>query len=166
MPWMRGSLGAPDGAEADGKRVVWENGGEQPLYSPNSDAFWEWTTRYIVEYAKMSVELPAIMGVFLDYENYAPGIRMGNLYSLSFDADIIARFALRRALRTGASAGENRTALRRFGITRIDEGDDRSDRSGDDREAEPCARTAHQLVANRVDARRGKIAADADRRLA
>nr|MBP8955154.1 hypothetical protein [Armatimonadota bacterium] len=62
MPWMRGSLGAPDGAEADGKRVVWENGGEQPLYSPNSDAFWEWTTRYIVEYAKMSVELPAIMG--------------------------------------------------------------------------------------------------------
>ncbi|NSW56449.1 MAG: hypothetical protein HPY44_10565 [Armatimonadetes bacterium] len=98
MPWMRGSLSAPEGPEADGKRLVWENGGEQPLYSPNSDAFWEWTTRYIVEYAKMSVELPAIMGVFLDYENYAPGLRMGNLYSLSFDTDILARFGKDKGL--------------------------------------------------------------------
>ena len=26
LPWMRGSLTAPDGPEADGKRVVWEDG--------------------------------------------------------------------------------------------------------------------------------------------
>ena len=51
MPWMRGSLEAPKGPEADGKRVVWASGNEQPLWSPNSDEFWEWTARYIIEYA-------------------------------------------------------------------------------------------------------------------
>ena len=93
MPWMRGSLSAPAGPEADGKRVVWSGGGEQPLWSPNSDQFWEWTTRYIVEYAKISAENERLMGVFLDYENYAPGGREGNLYSLSYDDAILTEFA-------------------------------------------------------------------------
>ncbi|MCD6360034.1 MAG: hypothetical protein J7M38_04155 [Armatimonadetes bacterium] len=92
MPWMRGSLTAPDGPEADGKRMLWP-GGEQPLWSPNSDEFWEWTTRYIVEYAKMSAENPTLMGVFLDYENYAKGPRGGNLYGLSYDDVIMGKFA-------------------------------------------------------------------------
>jgi hypothetical protein len=47
MPWMRGSLRAPDGSEADGQKLVWASGSEQPLWSPNSDEFWEWTTKYI-----------------------------------------------------------------------------------------------------------------------
>ena len=81
MPWMRGSLTAPNGPEAEGKRLVWDNGLEQPLWSPNADEFWDWTEKYIVEYAKMSAENRHLMGVFLDYENYAPG-RTGNLYSL------------------------------------------------------------------------------------
>ncbi|MFH1922232.1 MAG: hypothetical protein ABIP48_20400 [Planctomycetota bacterium] len=93
MPWMRGSLGAPAGPEADGKRVVWSGGGEQPLWSPNSDEFWEWTTRYITEYAKISAQNDRLMGVFLDYENYAPGPREGNLYSLSYDDLILEQFA-------------------------------------------------------------------------
>lgn len=92
MPWMRGSLTSPDTADADGKRVVWEDGTEQPLWSPSADAFWEWTNRFILEYARISVECPALMGVFLDYENYAPG-KPGNLYSLSYDDDILGRFA-------------------------------------------------------------------------
>ncbi len=92
MPWMRGSLVAPAGDLADGKRVVWSSGGEQALWSPNSDEFWQWTTRYIVEYAKISRENPHLMGVFLDYENYSPG-GQGNLYSLSYDDVILARFA-------------------------------------------------------------------------
>jgi len=92
MPWMRGSLEAPAGAEADGKRMLWANG-EQPLWSPNSDEFWEWTSRYIVEYARMSAENPHIMGVFLDYENYAAGPRLGNLYGLSYDDVIMGKFA-------------------------------------------------------------------------
>lgn len=92
MPWMRGSLAAPEVAEADGKRMVWENGSVQPLYSPNSDEFWEWTTRYVIEYAKLSAENPACIGVFLDYENYSRG-GMGNLYGLSYDDEIMSAFA-------------------------------------------------------------------------
>jgi len=97
LPWMRGSLTSPKGPEADGKRMLWANGTEQPLWSPNADEFWAWTEKYIIEYAKMSAENPHIMGVFLDYENYAPG-RSGNLYSLSYDDIILAKFAEARNL--------------------------------------------------------------------
>ncbi len=92
MPWMRGSLAAPMDASAAGRRLVWANGGEQPLWSPNSDEFWKWTTRYIVEYAKLSARRPHLMGVFLDYENYAKG-RQRNCYSLSYDDLILNAFA-------------------------------------------------------------------------
>jgi len=97
MPWMRGTLAAPMEAVADGKRVVWANGVEQPLWSPNSDEFWDWTRSYIVEYAKISATEPHLMGVFLDYENYARG-KQGNLYSLSYDDGIMARFAQARGI--------------------------------------------------------------------
>ncbi|MBD3177437.1 MAG: hypothetical protein GF320_19890, partial [Armatimonadia bacterium] len=92
MPWMRGSLTAPGGPEADGRRMVWDSGEESPLWSPCSDEFWEWTTRYVVAYAEMSALRPGLIGVFLDYENYAAG-GPGMLYELSYDAGILARFA-------------------------------------------------------------------------
>ncbi|NIA13140.1 MAG: hypothetical protein GWP08_03595 [Nitrospiraceae bacterium] len=92
MPWMRGTLTAPDDPKADGKRVLWASGNEQPLWSVNSDEFWAWTNNYIVEYAKIAAENPRLMGVFLDYENYAPG-REGDLYSLSYDDLIMGKFA-------------------------------------------------------------------------
>jgi hypothetical protein len=92
MPWMRGSLPAPDGPRADGKRVLWANGIEQPLWSPNSDEFWEWTSKYIIEYARISVKNEHLIGIFLDYENYAPR-RQGDLYSLSYDNIIMRKFA-------------------------------------------------------------------------
>ena len=97
MPWMRGTLEAPKGPEADGKRMLWAIG-EQPLWSPNSDEFWEWTTKYIVEYARMSAENPHIMGVFLDYENYAQGPRLNNLYGLSYDDIIMGKFAAHKGI--------------------------------------------------------------------
>lgn len=94
MPWMRGSLGAPRSAEADGKRFVGETGLEQPLWSPNCDPFWDWTTRYVLAYAEISKENPHLIGVFLDYENYAPGRKeAGNLYRLSYDESVLGRFA-------------------------------------------------------------------------
>ncbi len=93
MPWMRGTLTAPEGEAADGKRLVWASGSEQPLWSPNSDEFWAWTTKYIVAYAKMAADDETMMGVFLDYENYAPGAHGGNLYSLSYDDEIMSAFA-------------------------------------------------------------------------
>ena len=92
MPWMRGTLAVPKDAQADGKRLVWASGNEQPLWSPNSDEFWEWTHRYIVEYAKISATHKGLMGVFLDYENYAPG-KQGNCYALSYDDIIMGKFA-------------------------------------------------------------------------
>lgn len=92
MPWMRGTLTAPDGPEADGKRLVWANGLEQPLWSPNSDELWEWLARYITEYARISAANEHLMGVFLDFENYAPG-KPGNCYDLSYDDLIMSKFA-------------------------------------------------------------------------
>jgi len=98
MPWMRGTLKASmDDASAAGRRLVWENGVEQPLWSPNADELWQWMTRYIVEYAKLSRSRPALIGVFLDYENYAPG-RVRNAYSLSYDDAILAKFAKLRGI--------------------------------------------------------------------
>ena len=97
MPWMRGSLNATDGAEANGKRLVWASGNEQLLWSPNSDEFWDWTNRFIIEYAKISIQNEHLMGVFLDYENYAAG-KEGNLYSLSYDDIIMAKFAQARGI--------------------------------------------------------------------
>ncbi len=91
LPWMRGTLSASlDDANADGKRMVWASGLEDELWSPNSDEFWAWTNGLITEYAKISAEMPALFGVFLDYENYALG---PNGYSLSYDDLIMGKFA-------------------------------------------------------------------------
>ncbi|MHB8996316.1 MAG: hypothetical protein ACYC63_13815 [Armatimonadota bacterium] len=109
MPWMRGTLGAPAGAEADGKRLVWANGAEQALWSPNSDEFWAWTTKYIVEYARQSATDKALMGVFLDYENYAPG-KQGNLYELSYDNLIMGQFAKAKGIEIPALEPAQRKA--------------------------------------------------------
>jgi len=92
MPWMRGTVACPDTDESKGKRMLWAGGNEQLIWSPNSDEFWEWTGRYIVEYARMSKEQPALMGVFLDYENYFPN-GSGNCYELSYDDLILGLFA-------------------------------------------------------------------------
>jgi len=92
MPWMRGTLTATEGT-----RLVWENGVEQDLYSPNSDELWEWMTQLIVGYAKVSVEIPSLIGVFLDYENYAPN-RQGNAYPLSYDMKILSEFAREKGI--------------------------------------------------------------------
>ncbi len=91
IPWMRGTLGASlDDEAADGKRMVWASGIEDRLWSPNSDEFWEWTNDLIIEYAKISAEMPTLFGVFLDYENYALG---PNCYELSYDDIIMNAFA-------------------------------------------------------------------------
>ncbi len=117
MPWMRGTLAAPDGPEADGKRVMWSNGAEQPLYSACSDEFWEWTQRYIVEYARMSAENEHIFGVFLDYENYASGAKMGNLYGITYEDVILQPFLVENDLELpDIEPGERKTWLEEQGM--------------------------------------------------
>lgn len=91
IPWMRGTLSAPRGPEADGKRILWASGSEQPIWSVCSDEFWDWTTEYIVEYAKISAQTDNLIGVFLDYENYWPGGH-GNLYQITYEDAILNPF--------------------------------------------------------------------------
>ena len=96
MPWMGGSLPTPDDSSADGKKLSWSSGFEQDIWSPNSDEFWEWMKRHIVNHARISADYPSsLMGVFLDFENYAPGApRYGKVcYPLSFDDRILNMFA-------------------------------------------------------------------------
>jgi len=92
MPWMRGTLACPDTEQSLGKRMLWAGGNEQLIWSPNSDEFWDWTARYIVQYAQISATMPNLMGVFLDYENYFPN-GSGNCYELSYDDQILGLFA-------------------------------------------------------------------------
>ena len=94
MPWMRGSLVA----KGNVKRV-WEDGYEQDIASPNSDELWDWMTGMIVNYARISVECLALIGVFLDYENYSPGHRRWECYNLSYDDKIVGEFAASRGLK-------------------------------------------------------------------
>ncbi len=94
LVWMRGTLGVPEGANAEGRMLVWRNGAEQPLWSPNADEFWDWTAHYITQYALISAENQHLIGVFLDYENYAEGPRMsGTVYDLSYDQMSLDMFA-------------------------------------------------------------------------
>ena len=112
MPWMGGTLKTSEGPEADGKRLVWESGIVQPLWSPNSEEFWEWTNGHIVELAKISSEFSNLMGVFIDYENYAPGRspRHGNCYALSYDEVIMGRFAKKEGFKLPDLKPEERAA--------------------------------------------------------
>jgi len=87
MAWMRGSLEAKEG-----EKVVWASGVVQDIYSPNADELWAWMTEKILGQAKLSTEIPSILGVFLDYENYAHHSQ-GNCYALSYDTKILGEFA-------------------------------------------------------------------------
>lgn len=98
LPWMRGTLVPPEGDASSGNRLVWADGVEQDLYSPNSQELWDWLTERILGYAEISAEVPALMGVFLDFENYAPRAQ-ADAYALSYDAETLRAFARAYALR-------------------------------------------------------------------
>lgn len=95
MPWIRGTLEASINEETDGKRYLPANGKEQPIYSPNSDEFWEWLSNYVIAYAKISVRNKNLTGVFLDFENYVIDVS-GNAYELSYDDVILYKFAKKK----------------------------------------------------------------------
>lgn len=98
MPWMRGVVQASaDKSRSDGRRVVWADGGEQDIWSPNSDELWALMAEQVLPHAEISAKDPTLLGVFLDYENYWPG-KQGNLYELSYDDVILGKFAAARKL--------------------------------------------------------------------
>ena len=92
MAWMRGTLSAQTGT-----KLVWANGAEQDLYSPNADELWDWMAGLILGHARLSATNPAIIGSFLDFENYAKG-KQGNCYALSYDDTILEAFAAAKHL--------------------------------------------------------------------
>ena len=91
LPWMRGTLNATR-AEGARDRLVWADGREQDLFAPTSDTLWSWLEQRLGAYAQLGLEQEALVGAFLDFENYAPG-RQGNAYPISYDAQALARFA-------------------------------------------------------------------------
>ncbi|MDY7011751.1 MAG: hypothetical protein SVV80_13520 [Planctomycetota bacterium] len=90
----------PPGKPGKDEKIVWENGVVQDKCSPNSEKFWSWLTRRVIAYAKISKDNPALIGVFLDFENYC-GKELGRrwLYELSYDTIILAEFAESRGIK-------------------------------------------------------------------
>jgi len=105
VAWMRGSLDTRTGL-----KHVYPDGHDCDVFSPNSDELWSWMEATILEHARISLEIPAMAGSFLDFENYARG-GSGNHYGLSYDDRIMAAFAasagvaLPPALAPGERAG-------------------------------------------------------------
>ena len=111
MPWIRGTrveTGDPK------LRATDELGRTGSLASPNADALWDYWRDRILFYARLSREVPSVLGVFLDFENYdRVKIGGGMCYTLSYDEPILRQFAQARGLslpdrfpRTARVAGE------------------------------------------------------------
>jgi hypothetical protein len=67
MPWIRGT----HVERADPKlRVTSATGRYGALASPNADALWDYWRDRILFYARLSRDVPSVLGVFLDFENY------------------------------------------------------------------------------------------------
>jgi len=96
MPWIRGThafAGEPK------QRATASNGQYGNLASPNSDVLWDYWRDRVLFYAELSVEVPAVLGVFLDFENYDKvKIGGGMCYVISYDEPILQRFAASRGL--------------------------------------------------------------------
>jgi len=106
MPWMRGTLTANEDVPEQ-EKLVWAGGHVSNLYSPNSDGLWDWMSELIVGYANISAQQPALIGVFLDYENYdRPAVN--NAYYLSYDSKIMGEFAAAQGLELPELAPEER----------------------------------------------------------
>ncbi|MBT3379106.1 MAG: hypothetical protein HN742_36125 [Lentisphaerae bacterium] len=96
MPWIRGTYIAKGGPD---QRATAANGQTNQLASPNGGELWDYWHDRILFYAELSRENPAVMGVFLDFENYDKvKIGGGMCYTLSYDAPILRRFAAGQGL--------------------------------------------------------------------
>lgn len=107
MPWMRGGTETKEDTP-ESEKIVWQGGVVQGKYNPNSDSLWEWLSERILTYAKISVEEPALIGVFLDYENYGAPHGAGWLYSISYDKNILEKFAKSKKIKFPKLSPEER----------------------------------------------------------
>jgi hypothetical protein len=90
LPWIRGTReekGDPSLRATDAR------GRHGNLASPNADALWNYWEDRILFYAKLAAEVPSVLGVFLDFENYdTVKIGGGMCYTLSYDEPVLRRF--------------------------------------------------------------------------
>ena len=96
MGWLRGSSRTKDSAN----RYTLASGWEFGACSPNSDELWDAFGETVLDYARLSQELP-VLGVLLDFELYArplPPAWPGHLYGISYDDRILREFAEARGL--------------------------------------------------------------------
>ena len=96
VAWMRGSLSTPKDVP-ESLRYVYADGHSCNIYSPNADSLWDWMEETLLEHARISVEIPAMAGSFLDFENYATG-KAGNCYDVSYDEPTFRAFTEARQL--------------------------------------------------------------------
>jgi len=96
LQWLRGTFGA-DRKNRPETCYVWPNGHVSRLLSPNSEEFWREMRKYLLEYARISVKQPAMMGVFFDFEPYDYPA-WGMTYPLSYDRKIVDEFAQARGV--------------------------------------------------------------------
>ncbi len=108
MPWIRGTIVE----KGDPKlRVTDARGRYGELGSPNADALWNYWRDRVLFYAGLSREVPAAMGVFLDFENYDPGaIGGGMCYALSYDEPVLQGFAAAQGMALPDPLPEDRAA--------------------------------------------------------
>lgn len=96
MPWIRGTRVAKGDPE---QRATASDGLYGELASPNSDELWDYWRDRVLFYARLSCDVPSVMGVFLDFENYDKvKVGGGMCYTLSYDAPVLRRFAAAKAL--------------------------------------------------------------------
>lgn len=91
MPFIRGTAYTQDPKQM----MVWRNGvvGKKALYSPNCDELWEGITNSLLGHARISIEIPSVLGTFVDFENYDTHGGYGHCYPLSYDETILRQFA-------------------------------------------------------------------------
>jgi len=90
VPWFR----CTGYTEDDDRKMVWRDGTVQKkLYSPNDNEFWEKFSDVILGHARISADIPSVLGAFLDFENYDKVGSRGQCYSLSYDEKILGEFA-------------------------------------------------------------------------
>ena len=96
MPWIRGT----HVERGDPKlRVTSATGQYGALASPNADALWDYWRDRILFYARLSRDVPSVLGVFLDFENYDTArIGGGMCYTLSYDEPVLRDFAASQGL--------------------------------------------------------------------
>jgi len=87
VPWLRGTRVCEDVSQ----QLVFENGVRIPIAAPLSEALWNYFAEAILPYVEMSRQLPAMMGVFLDFEVYSD-IKYSNAYTTSYDDKAFAEF--------------------------------------------------------------------------